>query len=270
MNASEARFQRPDIPHAERTIRLGSLLFTMIEPRKGWEVAYNRWYERDHFYAGCMIGEHQFAGGRFVATRDCKAKRYPANSPITPDPMSGSYLAIYWVLDEFHDDWNKWAVEQVNRLHKGDRMFSQRDHVHTGLYRYQDEYNARGSHMPIELALDRPYPGIVAVIGEIAPGHTIDEVRAFFHNRPCPGDVMVLSTPLPMQADRPADVPDPGAGGERFLLIYFCTENPLAVWDRDYAGLGDALAASGLGKVVFASPFLATIPGTDTYTDQLW
>ena len=30
------------------------------------------------------------------------------------------------------------------------------------------------------------------------------------------------------------------------------------------------LADAGAGKVVFAAPFLPTIVGTDTYTDQLW
>jgi hypothetical protein len=34
--------------------------------------------------------------------------------------------------------------------------------------------------------------------------------------------------------------------------------------------MGDAFAAAGLGSIVFASPFLATVLGTDTYTDQLW
>ena len=47
----------------------GSALFTLVDPSKGHEVAYNRWYERDHFYAGCMIGPWLFAGKRWVATR---------------------------------------------------------------------------------------------------------------------------------------------------------------------------------------------------------
>jgi len=37
-------------------VRLGTMLFTLVEPHRGHEVAYNRWYERDHFYAGCMVG----------------------------------------------------------------------------------------------------------------------------------------------------------------------------------------------------------------------
>ena len=36
-------------------IKLGTLLFTMVEPEKGREVEYNRWYEHDHFYSGCMV-----------------------------------------------------------------------------------------------------------------------------------------------------------------------------------------------------------------------
>jgi len=37
-------------------VKIGRMLFTMVDPNRGYEVAYNRWYERDHFYAGCMIG----------------------------------------------------------------------------------------------------------------------------------------------------------------------------------------------------------------------
>ena len=268
MNASERRYQRPDVPRDDRQIRVGSLLFTMVEPHRGHEVAYNRWYERDHFYAGCMVGKWQFAGARYVATRACKAKRYPADSPITPDPMVGSYLAVYWVLDGHHDEWNEWGVEQVNWLHANERMFLDRDHIHTALYDYAAQLNAPGSTMPIELALDRAYPGIVAVIGEAGDGG-VEAVTEWSRQRGCPADVMLVGTPLPLRGDRPADVPDQPTGN-RFLHLYFSTEDPLDVWDDRYASLGDDLAASGTGRVLFASPFLATVPGTDTYTDELW
>ena len=58
-------------------VKLGTMLFTMVEPRKGHEVEYNRWYERDHFYGGCLAGPYLFAGGRWVATKDLKAMRFP-------------------------------------------------------------------------------------------------------------------------------------------------------------------------------------------------
>ena len=40
-------------------IKLGSMLLTLVEPHRGHEVAYNRWYERDHFYAGLHGGPVQ-------------------------------------------------------------------------------------------------------------------------------------------------------------------------------------------------------------------
>ena len=55
----------------------------------------------------------------------------------------------------------------------------------------------------------------------------------------------------------------------RFLQLAFVTDDPLDAFDGRFTALGADLAASGLGEIVFASPFLATVPGTDTYTDQL-
>ena len=58
-------------------VKVGSALITMVDPNPGYENAYNRWYERDHFYAGCMIGPFLFAGSRWVATRPMKDARWP-------------------------------------------------------------------------------------------------------------------------------------------------------------------------------------------------
>ena len=126
MPTNEEIYSTPHIPRAERQIRLGSLLFTMVEPRPGFEVAYNRWYERDHFYSGCMIGAYTLAGQRYVATRDCKALRLGSGSI---DLAKGSYLALYWILDGHHAEWDAWAVKQVNDLHAAGRMFKERDHI---------------------------------------------------------------------------------------------------------------------------------------------
>jgi hypothetical protein len=268
-SVSEQRYQRPDVPRDDRQIRVGSLLFTMVEPHKGHEVAYNRWYERDHFYAGCMIGAWQFAGALYVATKDCKARRYPKESPITPDPSIGSYLAVYWVLDDHHDDWNKWGVEQVNWLHANDRMFNERDHIHTALYEYAGEANAPGSSMPVELALDRHYAGMITLIGEMTDGIDSAAVTSWFQDLPCPGDVALIGTPLPLRGDRPSDVPDTQAAN-RVLIMTWVEDDPLKAFDDRFASLGDQFADAGLGRIVFASPFLTTVLGTDTYTDQLW
>jgi hypothetical protein len=255
----------------EKPIKLGGALFTMVEPHKGHEVAYNRWYERDHFYAGCMIGAWNITGGRFVATKECKAKRYPADSPICPDPTSGSYLAVYWILAGKFGEWIQWGTNQVNWLHANGRMFQERDHVHTLMYKYRGEVHATDDGVPTELALDRRYPGMVLVIGELAEGVKETQVTDWVRSRPLPAgaDQLVSFTPIPLLGDAPSDVPRDMAA-DRFLHAYFVEGDPVAQWDQGFAQLGDDLAATGLGTVLFASPFLGTIPGTDTYTDQLW
>jgi len=268
-SVSEARYSKPDVPRSDRQIRIGTMLVTMVEPHKGHEVAYNRWYECDHFYAGCMIGEHQFAGSRYVATADCKELRYPDDSPVTPDRSIGSYVAIYWVLDGKHDEWSKWAVDQVNWLHANDRMFEERDHIHTLLYEYEDEFAGKSDYVPPELALDHHFAGIAMVIGETADGVELAQATEWFKQRPVPGEVVVVASPLPMPADRPGDVPATSGTG-RFLHLYFLEEDPREVWADRFALLGAEFQASGLGSIVFASPFLATVPGTDRYTDELW
>ncbi len=253
----------------EKPIKLGGALVTMVEPHKGHEVAYNRWYERDHFYAGCQIGAWNLAGARFVATRECKAKRYPADSPICPDPTSGSYLAVYWILAGKFGEWIQWGTNQVNWLHENNRMFPHRDHVHTLMYKYRGEVHADPDGVPAELALDRRYPGLVLVIGELADGVKDTQITDWVRSRPLPSDQVVTFTPIPLLGNAPSDVPRDETK-DRFCHLYFVDGDPVAIWDEQFASLGDDLAATGLGTVVFASPFLATVPGTDTYTDQLW
>ena len=167
------------MPFVERdyVIKLGTILFTMVEPTKGHEVEYNRWYERDHYYGGVLTGAYSFAGDRFVATKDLKALRYPADSPMTPDPMTGSYLAIYWVLAGHHDEWNRWSVDTVKMLHASGRMFPERQHIHTVLYDSQWSIQSSDRGTSAELALDRNYAGLVVNVGELAEGKTMADVE---------------------------------------------------------------------------------------------
>ena len=159
-------------------IRIGTLLYTLVEPHRGHQVAYNRWYERDHFYAGCQIGAFNFAGARFVATAPLKGLRYPdgADGPWWPIRPVGSYLGLYYVLDGHHDEWNRWAVDQVNALHAAGRMFEERDHIHTGLYHFEWEHRRDEDGVPAELTLDHRFPGMVSVFVEPADGVTAEQV----------------------------------------------------------------------------------------------
>ena len=90
-------------------VRVGSMLFTLVDPERGHEVAYNRWYERDHFYAGCMIGPWLFAGKRWVATRELKDLRFPkGDTPGASPGDAGSYLATYWIQEGRHKEGHRY------------------------------------------------------------------------------------------------------------------------------------------------------------------
>jgi hypothetical protein len=266
--------QHPIVAGAE-PVKLGSMLFTLVEPRRGHEVAYNRWYERDHFYSGCMIGPYQFAGKRFVATAELKALRDPDPSSITGGPDRGSFLALYWVLDGYHDTWNRWAVDQVKALHKAGRMFEERDHVHTLLYRYAWERARDRDGLPAELALDHPSAGLVAVFTDRAEDVDADEFEAWMREHLgtlLPGTaarLVIAADPLPLLVDAPG-VPRSESDDRRQLTLWFLDTSPPEAWDSVVVAHRTALEKSGKGTVVAALPFISTIPGTDTYTDMLW
>ncbi len=266
-----------EIQAGAEPIKLGSMLLTIVEPRRGHEVAYNRWYERDHFYAGCMIGPYNFAGRRYVATADLKALRDPDPSVITGEPARGSYIAVYWVLDGYHDIWQRWALRQVNALHAAGRMFEERDHVHTLLYDFVWEHRRDPDGVPVELALDHPYRGFVPVFIDRAEGVTNEELWDWLRNEHLPGlmtgsdaDLVAAFTPIALETDAPGDVPREAANATRTVLLWFLNTPPEVAWEPVFAKHRRRLEKSGKGKVVAALPFIPTIVGTDTYTDQLW
>jgi hypothetical protein len=107
------------------------------------------------------------------------------------------------------------------------------------------------------------------VVGQPADGATLDDVDAWFGARALGAEVMAEFTPIPMRAGAPSDVP-PDEAENRFLRLYFVDDDLPAVWDERFAELGRDFSDSGLGQLVFVSPFRSTVPGTDTWTDQLW
>lgn len=268
-------------------IELGAILFTLIEPHEGWEVAYNRWYERDHFYDGCMVGPFNFAGARWVATREEKAKRYLVPGSPTGDgssasslqaalldPMAGSYLSMYWVQAGHREEWNRWAYRQFKWLHENDRMFPHRDHVHTQLYDHDGAHYRDDDPVPAALALDHRYEGLAVTIGE-ATGDSRDELDAWYRDEELPRQqqgtavAQTLSfTAIPLLVEAEGVAKDEGSA-LRYVHLSFLEAPALEVWDDVFAGQPGRVDASGLGRVLWQSPFRPTIPGTDTYTDQL-
>ncbi|HEX9713775.1 MAG TPA: hypothetical protein VGB52_14630 [Actinomycetota bacterium] len=260
----------------EYPVKLGSMLFTLVEPHREHVVAYNRWYERDHFYAGCLVGPGILSGARWVATRELKKLRYPADSPITADPMTGSYLATYFIEASQSREWGAWAAKEFQRLMDDGRMFEQRDHVHTQMYAFKGAGYTDPDGVPPELALDHRYPGLVALFLEANEGVSRGDVAGWFNMnlashvfKRSSASLALSFSPIPIPGGTHDDIPKAGSGPRSLLYLWFCDANPADDWDV-FAGLGEHVADGGFARVTFCSPFIPTIPGTDTYTDELW
>ena len=168
----------------------------------------------------------------------------------------GSYLALYWVLAGHHQDWNKWAYRELKQLHVDGRMFPHRDHVHTLLYT-KDSVEYRDSDPGTRGAGARP---------PVQGSRRDDGQRATARTSACPRPRARCASaghPMPLLVDAPGVAKDEG-GEERFLDLYFLESDPEEVWDQFHADVANDPAVDWVG------PFIPTIVGTDTYTDELW
>ena len=185
----------------------GSALFTLVDPSKGHEVAYNRWYERDHFYAGCMIGPWLFAGKRWVATRAMKDLRFPeGDTPVASPHDKGSYLATYWVLEDKHKEHFDWAGNQVVDLYMNNRGFMERQHAHTVLLSNPEHAYRDDDPVPIELAFDHHYQGLAVVAVDPAEGVSDEELGAHLDETALPA--LLANSPIAS-------------------MVYFCAASPM-------------------------------------------
>ena len=261
---------------AERPVRIGRMLFTLVDPNPGHEVAYNRWYERDHFYAGCLVGPWLFAGRRWVATRALKDRRFPPASPFAEPVDAGSYLSIYWVLAGREDEHFAWARRQVYWLYGQGRGFSERSHAHTRLYDFEGAVSAEDDGVPIELALDHPYGGLVVLCSEPAEGsdHGALAATSASHVSELLRSGVDLVSNWRFHVEEgdfraPMELGAEGGSPERLLQLCFVKDSPEGAWPAVHRFAQD-LEDSGAGRVSFAAPFIPTIVGTDTYTGELW
>jgi hypothetical protein len=261
-------------------IKVGSMLLTLVDPHRGYEVTYNRWYERDHFYAGCMIGPFLFAGSRWVATRELKDARWPQDETVAKPWNAGSYVAIYWVERGHHEDhFGDWARPQVRTLYADGRGFAERRHIHTVLFDHLGAAYRDDDPVPIELALDHGYDGLVIVWMDAAGGRDADALRVELDAALVPklltgSSIEIVSSWTPSAGENdPRDVPmDLGskAGGpERLLQLMFVKGDVRDALDgiRTYT---QSIESEGLATTRLVAPFFRTVVGTDTYVDQLW
>lgn len=258
-------------------IEIGSMLLTLVDPNRGHESAYNRWYERDHFYAGCMVGPWLFAGSRWAATRELKDLRVSDGRGEVASPQdAGSYVAIYWVhAGKEEEHWN-WAGEQVHWLYQNGRGFAERTHVHTVIFDYLTTTYRDADPVPIQLALDHGYCGIAMIATDRAEGVDENEFAAWTaaHSDLKGSAIASISSwrPQPrneITGNAPMDLGTGTGGPLRTMQLAFLEGGSKQAW-ADVARYAAAIDESGLGRVCFAGPFHKTVVGTDTYADQLW
>jgi len=259
-------------------VRVGSMLLTLVEPNPGFELAYNRWYERDHYYGGCMVGPWLFAGSRWVATRQLKALRWPTGSTVAVPTGAGSYVAIYWVEEGHHQEhFAEWSINQVRDLYSHGRGFPERTHVHTSTFHHVGTAYRDDDPVPVELALDRGYEGLVALWWDASDG-TGRDLQTVLSDSHLPGlldgsPVEIAASWVPSAPDAgdqgaPMDLGSPPGGTDRLVQLLFVDGDPADVVGRvrDYT---EGVEASGAASLRLAAPFRRTVPGTDRYVDEL-
>jgi hypothetical protein len=261
-------------------VKVGSMLLTLVDPSKGFERAYNRWYERDHYYAGCMIGPYLFAGSRWVATRELKDLRWPAGDETVAKPTdAGSYVAIYWVEKGHHGDhFDDWARTQVRSLYEENRGFPERKHVHTVLYDHIGATYRDADPIPVDLALDAGYDGLIGLWFDAAEGNA-QALHAALAKELTPAmlagsGIEIASSWTPSagendEKDVPMDLGSRAGGPERLCQLLFVNGDVRDTLDR-VRSYTEGIEKAGLGSTRLVAPFFRTVIGTDTYTDQLW
>src|SRR5579864_1909885 len=142
-------------------VALGGALITLVEPARGYEQAYNRYYEDDHFYAGAMVGPWVFSGRRWVATRELRLLRHPSPSSVLNPVTAGCYLSLFWHLAGHVDEVRRWGLVAHNdHLYPSGRGFPNRENVFTtfAVYEFAALRDA-GAPLRPEHALDHPFQG---------------------------------------------------------------------------------------------------------------
>ncbi|KPM57572.1 hypothetical protein ACG83_00860 [Frankia sp. R43] len=277
-------------------VAIGSALITMVEPHPGAEAEYNRWYEDDHFYAGAMAMPWMFAGRRWVAPRALQALREPADSAVARPLEAGKYIAVYWLTRGRYRDHMRWTVATNQRLNADGRIFHRRDHVFTAFQDYLGAVyrDGRGGARDIH-ALDHPYGGLVVEVVDAVGEAAVDDASAgaagaagadgaavsalvdWLRAERAPrvlalgGAVAMglLFTPLPLPEDRMAYVDQVAGLGRRLTVLWFTETTPARCWAPGFTAAAADWEKSGLGRLELLAPFVPTLPGTQTYVDEL-
>jgi hypothetical protein len=239
-------------------IAVGTAIVSYMEPHAGLEREFNRWYEGDHFPAAVLAGPGVFAGGRFVAPRGGKELRPPAGTLFGPVDR-GSFFSVAWVAPGAQAGWEDWVATRMEELTAEGRLFAGRDHLHTAIYDYVAEVGAPEA----VYALDRCFPGVAVVAVRATDDAATTFARALVGDA-VPLAVVLRQRRLVLSVLGDDAVTDPASHA---LVLAFLD----GFVDGDVAATWRARIEPHLrgNDVRYAGPFVRTVPGTDTYVDDL-
>ena len=134
--------------------------------------------------------------------------------------------------------------------------------------------------VPMELALDHGYQGLVSVSIEKNPEINNSQFEDWMETltsstvfKSGAAESCSMWKPVPgqdeMTGKAPMDLGTSPGGENRYVQLFFTEKDTREVWD-DFIEYGKAVDSSDKAKILFAAPFFATVVGTDRYADQLW
>lgn len=149
--------------------RLGGVIFSLTEPNRGHRGAFDRWYRRDHRYAGALAGPGVVGGQRWQSATEST----PADLDERPSSTTngaGSRLAIFLLIEGAWDEFHAWSGPRLASLRADGRMFDERRRIHGRHYVAEHGSGPGATWEPPPLdAVDRPYQGLLAVLGTERP-----------------------------------------------------------------------------------------------------
>ncbi|KIW29380.1 uncharacterized protein PV07_05198 [Cladophialophora immunda] len=266
-------------------VGVGHALITMIEPKSGHEVEYNRWYEDDHMFAGALNLPWCFSARRWVATYDLQNMRLPKPYAMAAESApQACYLSTYWIAPGKLDEHKECSYSVYNRLLAERRIFFERIHVFTS---FQDKVGT--------IYRDASVPNDIFTLMDPAPGLVLEVLSTTSENRR--GDLLnwLLSLHLPSRVKEHGPVSSAmvfcSPGNDRMMtqevknqlgdvastandpckmtILWFLDKDPREIWNGIFSAEPELVRQSGQGQLSFMIPFIPAKLGTNKYVDQL-
>jgi hypothetical protein len=201
---------------------------------------------------------------------------FPAQTKSIGPVDDGSYLTMYWIDEDKLGTQQAWVSEQMKLLAEAGRTFDERSVQTATAYDHLGSWERDDDGVPPFLALDRRYAGVVWTVLERADDSSVEDLAAWLAGDFLPrfdgSPVAIGAMFSPRRTARAVARRGARKSGvrNRVFVTFFVETDVRDAFDRWFATLGDDLAATGRARALLVAPFIPTIPGTDTYIDQLW